>query len=183
VRKTLTLEGLVVNKHKPKHNFTPRELTRILLTLWTKDNIIFIPERYRIQFTFIVRVYCWTGARLSAFFTNGLLYRDVELVLQRTSTERWRLIYKIDQRWVKNNRDPENIVFDTAGREHDLFIYDDTGFLLIMAMQDRALFGYDTFADFAGATDPCGTERNAPAIQGRSPRQAHPSQMQQGRGV
>jgi len=48
VRKTLTLEGLVVNKHKPKHNFTPRELTRILLTLWTKDDIIFIPERYRI---------------------------------------------------------------------------------------------------------------------------------------
>ena len=64
VRKVLTLEGLVVNKRKPKHNFTPRELTRILLTLWTKDDLIFIPERYRIQSTFIVRVYCWTTFRL-----------------------------------------------------------------------------------------------------------------------
>lgn len=52
--------------------------------------------------TFIVRVYCRRGARLSAFFTNGLRYRDVELVLQRTPVGRWRLIYRIDQRWVKN---------------------------------------------------------------------------------
>lgn len=147
MRKVLTREGLVVNKHRPKHNFQTRDLTRLLLTLWTKDDLSFTPERYRIQFTFIIRVYCWTGARLSAFFTNGLRYRDVDLVLQRTSTGRWRLIYKIDQRWVKNNRDPENIVFGTAGREHDRFIYDDSAFLLTMAMADKALFGYETFAD------------------------------------
>ena len=83
VRKVLTLEGLVVNKRKPKHNFTPRELTRILLTLWTKDDLIFNPERYRIQSTFIVRVYCWTGARLSAFFTNGLNLLPPHLSLLR----------------------------------------------------------------------------------------------------
>lgn len=142
MRKTLTLEGLVVNKRRPKYNFAPRELT-----LWTKDDLIFIPERYRIQFTFIIRVYCWTGARLSAFFTDGLRYRDVELVLQRTPIGRWRLIYRIDQRWVKNNRDPENVVFGTAGREHDKFIYDDAAFLLNIAMVDGALFGYETFAD------------------------------------
>jgi hypothetical protein len=59
-----------VNKHRPKHNFTSRDLTRILLTLWTQDDLIFIPERYRVQLTFIIRVYCWTGARLSAFFTG-----------------------------------------------------------------------------------------------------------------
>jgi Protein of unknown function (DUF3435) len=106
VRKVLTLEGPVVNKRRPKYGFTPRELTRILLTLWTKDDLIFIPKRYRIQFTFTVRVYCWTGARLLALFTDSLRYRDVEPVLQRTPTGRWRLIYRIDQRWVKNNRDP-----------------------------------------------------------------------------
>jgi hypothetical protein len=43
--------------------------------------MIFIPERYRIEFTFIIRVYCWTGARLGAFFTNGLRYRDIDIVL------------------------------------------------------------------------------------------------------
>ena len=156
MRKVLTREGLVVNKHRPKHNFQTRDLTRLLLTLWTKDDLSFTPERYRIQFTFIIRVYCWTGARLSAFFTNGLRYRDVDLVLQRTSTGRWRLIYKIDQRWVKNNRDPENIVFGTAGREHDQFIYDDSAFLLTMAMADKALFGYETFADLQEQAIPPG---------------------------
>lgn len=35
VRRTLTLEGIVVNKHRPKHNFTVRDLTRVLLKLWT----------------------------------------------------------------------------------------------------------------------------------------------------
>jgi hypothetical protein len=30
-------------------------------------------------------------------------------VLQRAPDRPWRLIYRIDQRWVKNNRDPENI--------------------------------------------------------------------------
>lgn len=30
----MTLEGVVVNKHRPKYNFTPRDLTHVLLTLW-----------------------------------------------------------------------------------------------------------------------------------------------------
>ena len=104
-----------------------RDLTRVLLTLWTRDDLMFIPERYRVQTTFIVHVYCWTGARIGAFFTDGLRYKvqfrhspvtsllsdylqDIVLVLQRVDGRHWRLIYKIDQRWVKNNRDPENIV-------------------------------------------------------------------------
>ena len=64
-----------MKKHCPKHNFTSRDLTRILLTLWTQDDLIFIPERYRVQTTFIIHVYCWTGARISAFFTDGLRYK------------------------------------------------------------------------------------------------------------
>jgi hypothetical protein len=62
----------VVNKHRPKYNFAARDLTRILRALWTQDDPIFIPERYRVQFTYIIHVYCWTGARIGAFFTNGL---------------------------------------------------------------------------------------------------------------
>lgn len=120
------------------------DLTRIVVTAWTKDDLIFTPERYRIQFTFIIRVFCWTGARLGAFFTDGLRYRDVELVLQRTTGAAWKCIYKLDQRWVKDNRDPENIVFDTVLQEHDKFVYDDVSFLLIMAFADEALFGFAT---------------------------------------
>jgi hypothetical protein len=145
-----------------------------LLTLWTKDDLIFIPERYRIQFTFISRVYCWTGVRLSALFTNGLRYRDVELVLQRTPTRRWKLIYRIDQRWVKNNRDPENIVFGTAGREHDEFIYDDAAFLLNLAMVDRGAVWVRNICRFTGAGDPTRPGRTHPAIPGAGPRQANP---------
>ena len=74
MRTTLVEEGLAVNKHRPKHNFTIESHTRIQVTLWTKDDLIFIPERYRIQTAFISNVYCWTGARLSAFFTGGLRY-------------------------------------------------------------------------------------------------------------
>jgi len=106
VRKTLTVEGVVANIKRPKHNFSVTDLTRLLVTLWTKDNIIYDPERYRLQFTFIFRVYCWTGARLGAFFTEGLRYGDVDLILQRVPDRPWRLIYQVKQRLVKNNRDP-----------------------------------------------------------------------------
>lgn len=47
-------------------------------------------------------------------------------------------------------------MFGTAGREHDRFIYDDARFLLTIAMQDRALFGYDTFADLQEQQIPAG---------------------------
>jgi hypothetical protein len=37
--------------------------------------------------------------------------QDVALVLQRHGSDdrQWRMIYRIDQRWVKNNRDPSNV--------------------------------------------------------------------------
>jgi Protein of unknown function (DUF3435) len=156
VRKTLTVEGLVINRRRPKHNFTTRDLTRLLLTLWTQDDQIFIPERYRVQFTFIIRVYCWTGARLGAFFTNGLRYRDVDIVLQRISTDGWRLIYNIKQRWVKNNRDPKNIVCGAIGKEHDKFVYIDAAFLLAMAIADGAFLGFESLNDLQRQQIPSG---------------------------
>jgi hypothetical protein len=146
----------VVNKHRPKHNFAARDLTRILRALWTQDDPIFIPERYRVQFTYIIHVYCWTGARIGAFFTDGLRWRDISLVLQRAAQGGWKLIYNIKQRWVKNNRDPENVVFGTAGKEHDKFIYNDAAFLLSMAIADGALFGYETLDDVQRQEIPAG---------------------------
>lgn len=62
VRKARPVDDLV-NTHRPKHNFTTCNLTRILLPLWLQDDLIFIPERSRIQFHFIILVYYWTGTR------------------------------------------------------------------------------------------------------------------------
>lgn len=87
VRKTLTAGGLVVNKRRPKHLFTLNDLTRFLFTRWTQDDLVFIHERYRLQFILIFRMYCWTEARLAAFFTGGLRYgvsRDNRLVMDDT---------------------------------------------------------------------------------------------------
>jgi hypothetical protein len=129
----------------PKHKFTPQPNPALGGPLDERRPYLHL-ECCRIQFTIIFRVYCSTSGRLSAFFTGGLRYRDVGLTLQRVSSGGWRLIYDIDQRWVKNNRDLENIVFGTAGREHDLFVYDDTAFLLAMAMADKAHSGYEPLA-------------------------------------
>ncbi|KIW99701.1 uncharacterized protein Z518_11114 [Rhinocladiella mackenziei CBS 650.93] len=163
VRTTLVEEGLAVNKHRPKYNFTVEVLTLVQITLWTKDDLIFIPERYRIQTTFITNVYCWTGARISAFFTGGFRYGDTEIVLQRAEGSRhWRATWRLDQRWVKNNRDPDNIVvriddlFGTAHREHEMFIYNETGFLLQMALADGALFGIHSIKDLLKKRIPYG---------------------------
>lgn len=141
------MKGLAVNKRRPKHNFTASDLTRLLRTLWTQDDLIFIPERYRVQFTFIIRVYCWTGAPLGAFFTNRLRYKDIDIVLQRVSSGGGRLIYNINQRWVKNKRDTEKVVFGAAGKEHDMSVYNDAAFLLAMAIADDVLFGFDSLDD------------------------------------
>ena len=80
-------------------------------------------------------------------------------MLQRTFTGRWRLFYRIDQRWVKNNRDPKNVVFCTAGREHDKFIYDTAAFFLDLAMVDRALFVYEISTDLREQEVPAGQKQ------------------------
>ncbi|KAK5080233.1 hypothetical protein LTR05_008746 [Lithohypha guttulata] len=147
-RRVLTAQGLLVNVRRPKHNFTVTDLSRIVVAAWTNDDLVFTPERYRIQFTFIIRVFCWTGARIGAFLTGGLRYEDIEL----------KIIYKIDQRWVKNNRDPKNIIFGTALREHDKFIFDDVATLLPMVFADKALFGFDTLADLQEQQIPDGQD-------------------------
>ena len=42
----------------------------------------------------------------------ALTFKDIDLVMKRHPGGGWTLIYKIDQRWVKNNRDPENIWYE-----------------------------------------------------------------------
>lgn len=81
----MTEEELVVNKNRGKYSFAERDLTRVLVTVWTQDDISFIPELYRVQFTFIINIYCWTGARIAAFFTGGGLKWNVRPLVSVTT--------------------------------------------------------------------------------------------------
>lgn len=57
VRKTLTAESLVVNKRWEKHLFTLQDLTRILVTLWTRDDLILISRALSNTVHVIFRMY------------------------------------------------------------------------------------------------------------------------------
>ncbi|KAB8242334.1 hypothetical protein BDV35DRAFT_396899 [Aspergillus flavus] len=54
----------------------------------------------------------------------------------------WRLGWRIDQRFAKGNKDPENTVFGTAIWDCDEPIYAGALFILALALADGALFGF-----------------------------------------
>ena len=69
-------QGMLGRQQAPsKHNFTIRDLTRVLLALWTHDDLIYIHDRHRVQATFLIHAYCWTGARINTFFKGGAQYK------------------------------------------------------------------------------------------------------------
>jgi hypothetical protein len=70
----LVEEDLIVNVYRPKHLCTERDARRILKVFWTKDDPIFIPHRYRIQFYYIFLEYLRTKAQLSTFFIGDFRY-------------------------------------------------------------------------------------------------------------
>jgi hypothetical protein len=43
----------------------------ILGFLWTEGNSVFIYEVIRVQITFLLLAYCFSGARITAFLHNG----------------------------------------------------------------------------------------------------------------
>lgn len=75
MKKHLKKQGIVSDVRKDKNLFSVADLRNVLVALWTQDDQTFIPERYRIQVTFLLRVFCWTGARVGAFFKGGLRWR------------------------------------------------------------------------------------------------------------
>jgi hypothetical protein len=50
--------------------FTHCDLTNILVSLWTDDDPMFIHPRYRVQLTFAMLIYCYTGARIGTFIPD-----------------------------------------------------------------------------------------------------------------
>ncbi|MCJ1359649.1 MAG: hypothetical protein MMC33_009651, partial [Icmadophila ericetorum] len=151
---TFTEEGLVVNKKKQKQLFGEKELVQFSTTFWTVDDAQFIHPHNKAQIPFAIAVFCWTGARTGAFFPDkenkdkgGLPYQDIEVILVRIPSGGWKVIYWINQRWVKNNRDPENTVYGASTSQHGKLLYDGTQYLLALALADKAIFGVNSAED------------------------------------
>ena len=88
------------------------------------------------------------------------------------------MIYRVDQRWVKNNRDPENTVYGpslfrlplplltksyahrygASTGQHGTLLYDDTQYLLALALADNAICGIDNLDDLWQLQIPDGDE-------------------------
>ncbi|KAH6617437.1 hypothetical protein F5144DRAFT_586453, partial [Chaetomium tenue] len=136
-------QGTVSAAERPKYNFGVADLDRVLLTLWTRRDLRFIHERERAQFHFILESFCWSGGRSGAFFEGGgLKYKDTTLVLRRTNKEgEWALMWKLDQRYVKNALHPNDIAHSMTGRQRNKLRYNDGFLLVMMAIADGALFG------------------------------------------
>ncbi|KAH1917221.1 hypothetical protein KXV48_008353, partial [Aspergillus fumigatus] len=75
---------------------------------------------------------------------RGLRYKNIELVLFRAENAPWRIGWRLDQQFVKNNKDPENTVFGTAIWDCDEPIYSGALYLLALALADDALYGFSS---------------------------------------
>lgn len=99
----------------------------------------------------------------------------IDLVRQEDGSQKYE--YKLNQRWVKNNRDPENVAYvflasqpwpnlwqmltqtrsyGTPLEEHRTFRYADLMLLFNMALADGALFGYKSWDQIWDQTVPDG---------------------------
>ncbi|KAK5069138.1 hypothetical protein LTR64_008709 [Lithohypha guttulata] len=115
VRSLLVQEGVVQVGKMIKYNCTDKDVYHLLSTVWTNDHVNIFDERSRIQFTFIIQLFASTGARIGAFFPNdknetkGLRWKDVQVVLLRRPDGQQLWTFKLDQRFVKNNKHPDTI--------------------------------------------------------------------------
>lgn len=70
ILKGLVQEEVIEDIRRAKHMFTHCDLTNILVSLWTDDDPMFIHPRYRVQLTFAILIYCYTGARIGTFIPD-----------------------------------------------------------------------------------------------------------------
>ncbi|MCJ1325512.1 hypothetical protein MMC10_002175 [Thelotrema lepadinum] len=150
-RTSLVEQGDLIPIKKEKFNFTKREFTLLMRAFWTMDDDdVLMHPRNKVQIPFLIWLYCWTGARIGAFFPKekegkkGLRYRDLRLVMHRSEDGTPKLLYKIDQRYVKNNKNPEHKKFGACTYQHDIPLFDDSGFLIAICLADGALDGITT---------------------------------------
>ncbi|KAI2844070.1 hypothetical protein CBS12448_9977 [Aspergillus niger] len=132
----LVADKYIKNIQRPKHNFKLKSFERAMVAFWTIDDPFFMTGR----------VSSLTPA--SENKTNrGLRYKNIELVLFRDTEAPWKIGWRLDQQFVKNNQDPENTIFGTAIWDCDEPIYSGALYLLGMALADNALFGFSSAAE------------------------------------
>ncbi|ODM23623.1 hypothetical protein SI65_01212 [Aspergillus cristatus] len=127
-----------------------------IYSLWTYDSLVFIHGLLKIFILFALQVYIFTGARIGAFVPEhkhrnqrGLRYRHIELVLFCSANEPWRVGWRINQQWLKKNRDEKYTVFGIGIRDHYRLQFATGIFLLIIDLADGALFGIKSVEDLA----------------------------------
>ncbi|GFG16438.1 hypothetical protein IFM61392_09507 [Aspergillus lentulus] len=151
IRKSLVKEDVIEDITRAKHMFTHCDLKNIIVSIWKDDDPVFIHPRYRVQLTFAVLIYCYSGARIGTFIPDtskkdqrGLRYEDIELYIYRRPDGEIELFFRLSERWVKNNDNPKNTVFRVAMREHGKLRFNPVPWLLEMAVQDGAFLHFDS---------------------------------------
>ncbi|KAL4746587.1 hypothetical protein BDW72DRAFT_197529 [Aspergillus terricola var. indicus] len=153
IKKRLVKEEKIIEDiKKAKFMFTHCDLTNILVSLWNDDDPFFIHPRYRVQMTFTIQIYCYSGARIGTFIPDtskaderGLRYEDIELYIYRRPDDgEIELFFRLSEIWVKNNDNPKNTVVRLAMREHRKLRFNPVAFLLEMAFQDCAFLHIDS---------------------------------------
>ena len=134
VKRTLTEnEGTIENVEDPAHSFTRKDFLRVISSMWRADHRRFMPGLLKATITLALQLYLFTGARIGAFIPahedrnkKGLRYevralrrgdcawliakQDIDLFLFPSSTEPWTVECKVNQKWLKGNRNPDYTV-------------------------------------------------------------------------
>ncbi|KAJ5829188.1 uncharacterized protein N7525_007441 [Penicillium rubens] len=156
IKKTLTADGVVVDQKKEKLNFTKQDFLRTVSSLWQTDHQTFIPGLLKVVILFALQLYLFTGARVGAFIPSsedkherGLRYEHIKLILFPSSTGRWAVGWKVDQKWLKNRRCEKYTVFGIGIRDSNRPQFASGYLLLSLALAHGAIYGVDTVDDLA----------------------------------
>ncbi|KAJ6019330.1 hypothetical protein N7522_001397 [Penicillium canescens] len=154
IKNTLTAEGIVVNQKKQKYNFKRDDFLKVVSSIWQTDHQKFIPGLTKVLILFALQLYLFTGARVGTFMPSdkdkhhkGLRYEDIKLVLFPSSTAPWEVGWRVNQKWLKNNRDEKYTVFGIGIRDSNKPQFASGQLLLALALEHGALFGIETVAD------------------------------------
>ncbi|RHZ53912.1 uncharacterized protein CDV56_104401 [Aspergillus thermomutatus] len=140
IEKDLVKDKFIKAIEKPKYNIKPGDFERGMRTHWADDDPLFMSGRFRVQFHFVTLLYFCTGARVAALCPKSKNKAEQGL--------RYKIGYRLNQHWVKNNIDPDNTALGAAIWDCDEPLYAGALFLLALAIADGALFGYSSAADF-----------------------------------
>ncbi|KAL2782402.1 hypothetical protein BJX66DRAFT_199881 [Aspergillus keveii] len=149
IQRELVEEGTIRDVAKEKYNFMVADFKHTMVAFWVRDDPFFMTGRYRVQFPFLTHEYLCTGARIGAYtpaakdkFTKGLRYKYIQIILFRATNAPWRIGWRVDQTWVKNNRNAEYRLFGIPIWDQDTPIFAGALPLLALALTDNALYGY-----------------------------------------